>query len=428
MEKRIRIGIHLNNSMIQKVDCTRIFDGNPGIGGTQYSVIMLAECLKRFCPDYEVYLFSYNPINTRDNNNYIVTTPENLIEQVLEKKCDLLIIASLAFGKELSQSFVDSIDKAGIKTIVWGHNYYYKQFCDRIADSNMIRANVFVGKQQYDKYIDHRICNKSTYIYNMYPARSAAMQRMIKKHIVTYIGSLVPSKGFHVLAQQWPLIQSAVPDAELYVIGSGRLYNENAILGEYGIAENAYEKCFMKYLVDLKGEVLPNVHFMGVMGSEKDQIISKTAVGIVNPTGKTETFGISALDFESLGVPVVTIAKGGFLDTVSNGKTGYLYKRQNDLSKKVISLLLDEEINRHFGNEGIILSRKFLPETIIPFWDKLIKDVVSNRNLQYYAPDDFFFCDLKWLRIIFRRINKILRLRKGISVIGLETIAKQFIS
>ena len=68
-----------------------------------------------------------------------------------------------------------------------------------------------------------------------YTGRSAA------RPIVTYVGSLTKGKGFHVLAKEWKNILKAVPDAELYVLGSGKLYDNKAELGEYGLAEKTYE-------------------------------------------------------------------------------------------------------------------------------------------------------------------------------------------
>ena len=35
-----------------------------------------------------------------------------------------------------------------------------------IAENNMIKANVCVGKQQYERLVDHKAFKKSTYIYN----------------------------------------------------------------------------------------------------------------------------------------------------------------------------------------------------------------------------------------------------------------------
>jgi glycosyltransferase involved in cell wall biosynthesis len=63
-----------------------------------------------------------------------------------------------------------------------------------------------------------------------------------KEQIVTYVGALIPTKGFHKLAKVWKNILKKVPTAKLQVIGDGKLYNKNAVLGPHGIAEAKYEK------------------------------------------------------------------------------------------------------------------------------------------------------------------------------------------
>lgn len=419
----------MNNESIKDVDCTRLDEGNPGIGGTPYCILLLADMFRKYYPEYETLMFSPEEIKSNHyEKNIIASNGNELIEKIKQHHCDILIIASLAFGKELSQEFVNQLDDNHIKTIVWAHNYYYKEFCDRIADSKMIKANVFVGKQQHDRYIDHRISDKSTYIYNMYPEVSNTRRGISEDKAVTYIGSLVPSKGFHLLAKSWKKIVKLVPEAQLYVIGSGTLYNRNVKLGKYQIAEEKYEKRFMKYLVDSDGELLRSVHFLGILGNEKKDIILNTSVGVVNPSGRTETFGISALDFESCGVPVVTIAKGGFLDTIQNNRTGYLYYNVLRLHKLVAKLLNNPDLNEKMGTNGAEFSKSFIPERIISEWNDLITKVYNNEKLEYKKPDNFFFTDLKCFRIVLRKVKRALGISRGISIIGIESFLKKILS
>lgn len=147
------------------------------------------------------------------------------------------------------QTFFNQLDENKVKTVLWGHNYYYSDYCNRIANCNAIKANVFVGRQQYDRYVDHKIILKSTYIYNMYPMEKKQKRKFENQHTVTYIGSLVPEKGFQVLAAAWKKIIAEVPDAQLNVIGSGKLYSRNSKLGKYKIAEEHFENQFMRYLI-----------------------------------------------------------------------------------------------------------------------------------------------------------------------------------
>ena len=43
---------------------------------------------------------------------------------------------------------------APFKIIVWCHNYLYADFCKYIVQNESVKAYVFVGKQQYDMYVD----------------------------------------------------------------------------------------------------------------------------------------------------------------------------------------------------------------------------------------------------------------------------------
>lgn len=417
------VSIYLDNRNISDVDCSNPLSGNPGVGGTEYCVLLLAQALKKYKPEIKCNLLVEKEGKLPEVDDVIVT--KGLLEVAEKaKKSDILIIASLRNGEELSQSFFDALHT---KTIIWGHNFYYSDYCDRIADCDAIRANVFVGRQQYDRYIDHRLINKSVYIYHMYPSGKIGVRNGASNHQVTYIGSIIPSKGFQVLAKAWKTILEQVPDAELNVIGSGKLYNRNAKLGKYGIAEEKFEQLFMPFLTYEKGEILPSVHFLGVMGTEKNDIIVKSSVGVANPTGRTETFGISALDFESRGVPVVTIAKNGFLDTVIDHKTGLLVKKTNELASAIITLLLDNDLNTKYGNNGIEFTKKFSPKKIIFEWVQLFELIINDKKIPYRRPENFKENNLKWLRIINHDIKAILHIKKGISVISVETFGRNLI-
>ena len=218
---------------------------------------------------------------------------------------------------------------------------------------------------------------------------------------------------------------ASVPDAELNVIGSGKLYSRASKLGKFGIAEESYENQFMPYLVDSNSNIIPSVHFYGVMGAEKADVIINSSVGVVNPTGRTETFGISALDFESMGVPVVTISKGGFLDTIINKKTGILCENINNISGAIIELLKDDKKNTMYGTAAIELSSQFAPDKIIIKWEELFYTILNEDILPYYPPENFIYNNLKWLRIANHNIKELLHINGGPSVIGLETLVRK---
>jgi len=424
----LRIGIYIYNYDIADVDCSNLLEGNPGIGGTEYCILLLAQVYKKYYPNNEVVILASKMAIFPEVDEVVeVDGLDGLCNVVCKKGVDILVISAVYKGEPLPQVFFDTIEDKKIKTILWGHNYYLSDFCNQITRCSYIKANVFVGRQQFDRYVDHKVIKKSTYIYNIFPAQTDVVRKSIIDHSVTYVGSLVPTKGFHVLASVWKDILKAVPDATLNVIGSGKLYDRNSKLGKYNIADKEYENSFMPGLIDESGQILASVHFLGVLGAEKNEVIKDTCVGVVNPTGRTETFGISALDFESHGVPVVTIAKGGFLDTVIDGETGVLYGRASELAEKIIEMLENVELNWKYGEAGRVLAAQFSPHKIIKEWDRVFHCVMEDREVEFKKPNSFMKTDLKQLRCLNRFIKNTLRIEYPISVIGLETFARKML-
>lgn len=421
----MKIAIFIDNENILGVDCRNPENGNPGIGGTEYCILLLAQVYKKAYPNDEVVLFATKQgMLPKTDAVEIVSGPMEIGNVFKKTQADILLISAVYHEEPLSQDFFKMIETNQIKTILWGHNFYLSDFCNKISGCSYVKANVFVGRQQYDRYVDHKVIKKSTYIYNMYPQPVYEARKENSNHAVTYIGSLVPLKGFHVLAQAWKSILTEVPDAELNVIGSGKLYGRNSKLGRYGIADEEYERQFMPGLTEPDGSIMPSVHFWGVLGVEKNDVIRNTCVGVVNPTGRTETFGISALDFESMSVPVVTIAKGGFLDTVLNEETGLLYGHTDDFAKDIIMLLKNDKLNEQYGRDGVQLCKKFTPDKIIKEWNRLFMKVLNDEKMEYIEPDSFMTTNLKKYRCLNRKIKNAIGVEYPISVIGAESFAR----
>ena len=53
----MHIGIYINNENISSVDCKNLLAGNPGIGGTEYCVLLLAQTYKMHYSNNKVTLF-----------------------------------------------------------------------------------------------------------------------------------------------------------------------------------------------------------------------------------------------------------------------------------------------------------------------------------------------------------------------------------
>ena len=363
----MKVAFYLNNENIYNTDFSNIDEGNPGVGGSEYLCVLIAnELCKR------------NNIDTillADKNSKFPTTLKYSVCGSLSNslalyhnKVDVFVIDSKRFDLKFAYEYPNT------KFILWINNKMNFNIMKKCAHISNIINLVHVGREMYDLYRDTLVFSKTTFIYNAVSLNclkeySSLLPAVKRNNNVAYIGSLIPSKGFHLLAKAWPQILKAVPDAELYVMGSGLLYNRNKQLGNYGIAESSYENIFMPYLTDGDGRILPSVHFLGIVGSEKNDILSKCKVGVPNPSGISETFGYTAVEMEIMGCAVTTMKCPGYIDTVYDTK--YLYDNPSQLVKFVVDLLkTDNPIDYKSTLEYI--NKNFSIDSVILHWEKLI--------------------------------------------------------
>lgn len=419
----MKIGLYFPNVGISNIDLSIPHLSNPGIGGTQYCFLLLGYyLLEYYSEEIEITYYSNIKCNLFKNaQNEIVDGLLHTIHLSAVNKNDFLIIPQLNYGEYLLMQEVEH------PIIVWAHNYILNDDANLIASLSCIKSVVFVGRQQYDRYIDHDIIKKSTYIYNMLNDTIGDIIPDAKSKTVVYMGALIPSKGFHLLAKIWKDILEECPTAKLQVIGGGCLYSRNSLLGVHGYAEQSYEEHFLSYLTDCNGEILPSVDFLGILGNEKYQFFQKAAVGVLNPSARTETFGMGIVEMAFCKLPVVTLGKNGFLDTVLNGQTGILGKNLNDIKNAIIYLLNTPEKRLLMGKSAKSFADNFSPLKITKVWMGLFRILRDNNELPYIYPETAFYNNFKWLRIC----NRIVRFNMGLhfvpSVLALETIVFKLI-
>lgn len=405
-------------SINRKLNATSPHLGNPGVGGTQYCMLLLAHYLKEYAPDIKVYILSESELVLETGLNYIKTSRDLVTETAKIIRTDILIVKN-----DSDVFFLKQLKEASLKIIIWGHNYYFADFARWVSETPNIKANVFVGKQQYDRYIDHEIIKKSVVIFNMLPdILGESIIRENDSKTVIYMGALVPVKGFLQLAQIWKGILKIVPDARLLVMGTGNLYNSDCRLGPLGVADEDFEKEFIPYISDESGMLLSSVKFLGIVKEEKYDFFKKASIGVVNPSARTETFGMGVIEMAIAKLPVVTLKKNGYPDTIKNKKSGYLCNSLNEIQNKIIYLLQHPEKNNQMGEVSKQMAQQFAPEIIIKQWISLLNKVYEgNENVSYSKPAPPYNNNFKWIRIINRFLRFKLHLKFVPPLINIET-------
>lgn len=397
----MKVAFYLNNEdYISNKDFTNIMKGNPGIGGSEYMVLLIS------------YL-----LTTRENNIKVrlyvakIATFNSEMDVMVEP--DMCVAALHASNEGFTRFVVDhkrvkwhnhpfqSLNP-NMKIIAWCHCFAFtRELHIMYAHPNMGRI-LSVSKEQMDLMRDDRSFLISDYIFNTvileekWIKKAKMHPNSERKHIVVYMGSLVPLKTFHILAEIWPLIVSQVPDAELYVIGNGKVYGDNVQLGQYGIAEKNYEDKFMPFIIK-NGNILPSVHFMGAMGEDKNEILIKAKVGVPNPTGKSETFCLSAVEMQAMGCSVTAMKAPGYYDTIYNGN---IVKNKQGLVDSIVNLLLGKA-PKSFDNTLEYIQNNFSTKTIAEEWESFL---ISDMSTYYHhiLPIEHLSYRYKWLKEILR--------------------------
>ncbi|MCS4055910.1 glycosyltransferase involved in cell wall biosynthesis [Salinibacter ruber] len=357
----MKVGFYLRNQSVSDVDLSHPEKGNPGVGGTQFNFVALPYYLKKIYPEQIEPIIYANSVSLLPSQLTVkqASTSVEAAEHCDRDGCSIFVFRPRQIDFE--SNLLEALSALGCEGVAWGHNIPLPlSQMNALAECESIARLVVVGQERLDQIRDHPVFQKSIRIYNGFdPEPYHPDEHSVGDGTtVVYLGSLTPAKGFHVLAEAWPSIKREVPGAQLKVIGSARLYDEDAELGKWGVAAESYEREFRPYLSTPDGSVDESVDFLGKMGTEKIPRLQQADVGVVNPTGKTENCPGSAIEFQAAGTPVVSIAEWGLLDTVLDGKTGTLCDTKQGIRDAIVEHLSDKSKRKKYGLKG----RKYIQE------------------------------------------------------------------
>lgn len=349
--------------------------GNPGLGGTEYTTICLAHELSRL-DSYEVYLVSEVEILISGTIKVLKLGLIDLIEEVENEEGVLVFRPTRIFDSFLLRR----ISESNVSMIAWAHVTPLHETLRILSELPQIKKVIALGERQYLGWVDNPVIGKTRIIRNGHYIPNKEPKINSEGSYIAYIGSLVPQKGFHLLAKLWPRIVKDLPELRLKVIGSGNLYDPTTPLGRNGITTEDYENQIFGYL----GDSCNSVDFLGKLsGREKNVVVGNAYLGIINPSGETENCPLSALDFQSLGVPVISAKKYGVIDTVENSHTGILYNNIQELPGLIRKITAAPEIRAFLSSNCVeYVERKFNFKIIVEEWDKTFHEILLKERVR----------------------------------------------
>ena len=354
----MKVAFYLENRNMPDVDLTRPSLGNPGCGGTEYMFAALPSYLAAVeGNEHHIVILASHIERLPENVPCLrVTNVCDAVRRAKEYGCDIFVYRP---RRHPQVEFLALLDRLRISAVAWVHVTPTGPHLRALANSSNVKAVVCVGREQHDLVWDSSVWPKLTYIVNGLDVDGYRLADPPAKeaNLVVYLGALVPQKGFHLLARAWPRILLRHPKARLAVIGSGALYDQSASLGPWGVAATEYEALFAPHLAGPDGRPHPSIAFLGKLGWEKKEWLSRANVGVANPGGQTENCPGSALEFQACGTAVVSAARYGLLDTVLDGHTGLLGRTGHDLVDNIGGLLSDPKRAEALGRNGVAFVR-----------------------------------------------------------------------
>ncbi len=128
--------------------------------------------------------------------------------------------------------------------------------------------------------------------------------------VITAVGRLTRWKGTHLTIAALKQMLETIPTARLMIVGD-RAFDDN------------------KYVTELHDQIgrdgtESRVHFTGYR-HDADRLMAASDV-VLHSSTFPEPLGLTPIESQAVGVPVVASAAGGPLETVDHGVTGYLFK------------------------------------------------------------------------------------------------------
>lgn len=159
-----------------------------------------------------------------------------------------------------------------------------------------------------------------------------------REPVVLFVARLVEKKGCEYLIRAMSKVQAVRPDVELVVIGDGELQPSLERLAE---------------------EKLQRYQFLGLQPPETVRAWMNRAKvfsvpSIVAQSGEAEGFGMVFAEAQAMGLPVVSFASGGIVESVAHDQVGFLAAEGNweELAKYILLLFEEDTAWHRFSKAG----------------------------------------------------------------------------
>ncbi len=177
-----------------------------------------------------------------------------------------------------------------------------------------------------------------------------------KKNQIIVVGNNEPQKNLTDIISIITKIKTKRP--KLIVVG----YRNNHYQSNKPTANNSLN---IEFKTNIKVDVLRQLY-------NESLITVSTAI--------LEPLGLSIIESQACGTPVIAYNQGGFKETIIDQKTGYLIEFRNKalFKKRIEHLLSNSKLRKQMGLNAIQHAKKYQNKIILKKLDKIIKKLIDN--------------------------------------------------
>jgi len=188
-----------------------------------------------------------------------------------------------------------------------------------------------------------------------------------KDPTIIYLGRIKRSKGLSELIVALYYVRKNIQNVKLWVAGRG---------------DSSYLTELMRF-IDKLG-LINNLEFFGYV-DEKTKINLLSRAHLLVFPSVMEGWGLTVIEANACGTPVIAFNVPGLRDSIINGETGLLvpYGDVKALANAIIKVLSEDELRAKLSKNAIKWAEKFSWEKTAKEFEKILEKVFNNDETQY---------------------------------------------
>ena len=375
----------------------------PYINGVSTSILMLQRALEK--KGHEVFIVTVNPENLKykyENEDKIIRIPGiptgiydyrltgvypiKAIKKVSNWKLDVIHshteVGVGMFARLIASEFhiplvhtYHTMYEDYIQTITKGYfdksskklvEYITKFFCDKTCSELIVPTkktyDLFKKKYKYDRniYIIPTGIEVERFYREKY--KSSQLNEIRNKYgfkrgdfVLLYLGRIGKEKNIEFIINVMRMISNK--KIKLLLVGDGPdMKDLQKLTGEYSLEDR--------------------IVFAGKVAYDETPLYYNMANAFITAS-HFETQGLTVIEAMSASLPALCIDDESFNNTVVNGLNGYIFKDENDCSKKIIKIYNDKKLQKELArgarSSAEMHSSKHFAEKVLDVYNKAIE-------------------------------------------------------